>query len=117
MDLSAGIDGQVTAIHRSPGEVLRAGETVMEITRSGTSEVVAWIPATATPGLLAGQSAHVVRSTGQVLPAELVSVGGGPQPIPRQLWYNPAAPEWGIPVRLQVSGGQIGASEPVTVRL
>ena len=117
MDLSAGIDGQVTAIHRSPGEVLRAGETVMEITRSGTSEVVAWIPTTATPGLLAGQSAHVVRSTGQVLPAELVSVGGGPQPIPRQLWYNPAAPEWGIPVRLQVSGGQIGASEPVTVRL
>ena len=117
MKLSAGIDGQVTAIYRSPGEVIGAGDPVMEITRNGTSEVVAWIPATASPGLLAGKSASVVRSTGQVLTAQLISVGGGPQPIPEQLWYNPAAPEWGIPVRLQVSGGQVGASEPVTVRL
>ena len=61
--------------------------------------------------------AWVVRSTGQVVPAALISVGSGPQPLPEQLWHNPAYPEWGVPVRIQLAKGEIGPGEQVVVRI
>jgi multidrug resistance efflux pump len=117
MDLSAGIEGQVTAIYRSPGEVVAAGEVVMEIRQRGTSEVVAWLPYAAASGLVSGSRAHVVRVSGEILAGNLLSVGSGPQQLPVQLWNNPAYPEWGLPVRIKLTGGEVGAAEPVTVRL
>ena len=89
----------------------------MEIRQRGTSEVVAWLPYAAANGLIAGSRAHVVRVSGEILKGNLLSVGSGPQQMPAQLWNNPAYPEWGLPVRIKLTGGEVGASEPVTVRL
>ena len=117
LQLSAGIEGQVTAIFRNPGEVVASGEPVLQVTQTGTDEVLAWLPSAAAGSVLGGRKAHVVRSTGEVLAGQLISVGSGPQQIPAMLWTNPASPEWGLPVRIHLSGAQVGAQEAVTVRI
>jgi len=117
MDLAAAIDGQVTRIYHEPGEIVFGGDPVIQITRTSTSEVLAFVPTPNAIGLEAGVSAWVVRSTGQVVPAALISVGSGPQPLPEQLWHNPAYPEWGVPVRIQLAKGEIGPGEQVVVRI
>lgn len=117
LDLQAGIEGQVTAIYRTAGSVVAEGEWVLQVTRTGTNEVVAWLPTAAADRALSGASAHVVRASGEVLRGQVASVGSGPQPMPQQLWMNPAYPQWGLPVRIQLANGEVGAQEPVTVRI
>lgn len=116
MDLQAGIDGQVVWIYRGPGDVVPAGEPVMQVRRTGTREVVAFLnPAEAT-GLEAGEDATVRRATGEVVHGTLVSVGTGPQPMPAHLWGAATMPEYGVPVRVRLDA-EIAPDEAVTVRL
>ncbi len=117
LELAASIDGQVTAILHQPGEVVQPGQPILEITQTSTDEVLAWLPSAATSEFLAGATAKVVRPSGQILDGELVSVGSGPQPMPAQLWHNPSYPEWGVPVRIQLTDGRVGPQEPVRIRL
>lgn len=118
LDLAAGIEGQVTQIFHTQGDVVQPGDVVMTITKSDTSEVVAWLPSAATTRALAGSKAHVVRASGEVIRGSLVSVGSGIQQMPPQLWTNPAHPEWGLPVRIELAeGNSVGPSEAVTVRI
>lgn len=116
LDLKAGIDGQVTWIYRSPGEVVAAGEPVLQVRRTGTQEVVAFLSPDEVVGLEAGDHALVRRSSGATLDATLLSVGSGPQPLPQILWRNPQYPETGVPVRVRVDG-EVAPDEPVTLRL
>ncbi len=116
MELRAGVEGQVTWIYRSPGEVVPAGEPVLQVRRMGTREVVAFLEPSSVVGLEAGDSAAVQRASGQILRGRLVSVGSGPQPLPQQLWHNPAYPEYGVPVRLELDG-EVAPDETVSVRL
>ncbi|MEZ4235642.1 MAG: HlyD family efflux transporter periplasmic adaptor subunit [Myxococcota bacterium] len=116
LDLRAGIEGQVTWIHRSAGEVVPAGEPIVQIRPTATREVVAFLAPSEANGLAAGDRASVRRSTGEVVGGELVSVGAGPQPLPEPLWRSPGWPEYGIPVRLKLDDA-VGPDEPVTVRL
>jgi HlyD family secretion protein len=117
MDLVAVISGQVTQIYKEPGEIVFAGEPVIQITRTGTSEVLAYVPTASAIGLDAGSTAYVVRGTGQIIRGALVSVGSSPHPLPEQLWHNPAYPEWGVPVRIKLDTGEIGPGEKVAVRI
>ena len=117
MDLTAAIDGQVTMIYKAPGEVVFGGDPILQISRTGTSEVLAYLPTLSAIGLEASAVAWVVRSNGQIIKGALVSVGGSPQPLPEQLWHNPAYPEWGVPIRVKLASGEIGPGEPVVVRI
>ena len=116
MDLAAGIDGQVSWIYRTPGEVVPAGEPILQVRRTATREVVAFVAPSEAVGLEAGGSATVRRSTGEVVRGKLVSVGSGPQPLPMQLWKMPNWPEYGIPVRVELES-EIAPDESVTVRI
>ena len=116
LDLHAGIEGQVTWIYRSPGEVVNAGEPVLQVRRTGTKEVVAFVQAAAVAGLTSGDRASVQRATGQVVFGKLLTVGVGPQPLPERLWHNPAYPEYGVPVRLELDD-EIAPGEAVSIRL
>jgi multidrug resistance efflux pump len=114
--LRAGLDGQVTWIHRNAGEVVPAGEPIVEIRPMATREVVAFLAPNEVRGLTAGDRASVRRATGQVVGGELVSVGSGPQLLPEGLWHLPQLPEYGVPVRLRLDA-DVAPDEPVTVRL
>lgn len=116
MELHAEIDGQVSWIYRTEGEVVPAGEPILQIRRTGTREVVAFLDPAEAVGLEAGDTATVKRATGQVLKGTLVSVGNGPQPLPIQLWKLPSWPEYGVPIRLALDS-EIAPDEPVVVRL
>jgi len=117
MDVKTAIDGQVTMIYKEPGEIVFGGEPVLQVTKTGTTEVLAFLPTPSAIGLDAGSAAWVVRGTGQVIKGALVSVGSSPQALPEQLWHNPAYPEWGVPVRIKLAKGEIGPGELVTVRI
>jgi multidrug resistance efflux pump len=116
MELRAGIQGQVTWIYRVAGEVVPAGEPVMQVRATGTREVVAFLSPAAAAGLEAGQEASVKRSTGQVVSGHLRSVGAGPQPLPVNLWKLPDWPEFGVPVVVDLDT-EIAPDETVTVRI
>jgi multidrug resistance efflux pump len=115
-DLRAGIEGQVTWIYRSAGDVVPAGEPLLQIRRTGTTEVVAFFPPSAVAGLEAGDDASVKRSTGQVVQGHLRSVGSGPQPLPTHLWKLPSWPEYGVPVVVDLDA-EIAPDEAVVVRI
>lgn len=115
--LVAGIHGQVTSIYSMPGEVVAEGAPVLQITRFSTPDVLAYVDVSRSRGLAPGGFVRVARATGELLEGTLLSVGAGPQPLPPMLWRNPAQPEWGVPVRIQLTGGEIAPDEPVVVRL
>jgi multidrug resistance efflux pump len=116
MSLRAGVQGQVTWIYRTEGEVVPAGEPILQVRRTGTRDVVAFVAPAEASGLEQGESATVRRATGEVLRGRLVSVGSGPNLMPEALWYNPTYPEYAVPVRIELDH-EIGPDEPVTVRL
>lgn len=116
MALRSAMGGQVTRIFRTRGEVVPAGEPVLEVRSLGTRDVVAYLQPGEVGGLEQGDRASVRRATGQVVQGRLVSVGSGPQALPEHLWYNPTAPEYAVPVRIELDG-EVGPDEHVTVRL
>lgn len=116
MELKAGIEGQVTWIYRAPGEVVPAGQPVLQVRPTGTHEVVAFVAPKAAVGLEAGEAATVKRATGQVVNGRLKSVGSGPQPLPAHLWKLPNWPEYGVPIVVDLDG-EVGPDELVVVRI
>ena len=116
LSLRAEIDGQVSWIYRQPGEVVRAGDPIVQIRQVGTREVVAFLSPAEATGLEVGERASIRRTSGQVVRGELLSVGAGPQPLPEALWRSPGWPEHGVPIRVRLES-EIGPDEPVTVRL
>jgi len=116
LDLGVARAGQVTRIYHHEGDVVPAGEPVLEVRSLGTTDVVAYLHPGEVGGLEQGQVANVRRATGQVLEGELVSVGSGPQELPAHLWHNPQAPEYLVPVRIRLDS-EVGPDEPVTVRI
>jgi multidrug resistance efflux pump len=117
LELTAGIDGQVTWIYKQAGEVVAAGDPVVRVSRIDTSEVLAWISAGTITGLNPGTDATVIRASGELLHGSVLSVGASPIELPAVLWKNPAAKEWGVPVRIQLAEGRVAPDEPVQVRI
>ncbi len=117
MELTAGIDGQVTWIYRQPGEVVQPGDPIVRVSHIDTSEVLAYISAHAISGLTPGTEALVIRASGELLRGSVKSVGASPIAVPAALWSNPAAREWGVPVRIELAEGRVAPDEPVQVRI
>lgn len=117
LDLTTMIDGQVTALYVMPGEIVQAGQPVVQVRRVATDEVVAWVPASASANVEPGGAARVVRANGEVLGASLLSVGRGLQPLPTSLLYDPQRVEFGVPVRVKLQDGEIAPDEPVMLQL
>ncbi len=116
LDLKAGIEGQVSWIYHNEGEVVVAGDPVIQVRQASTNEIVAFFEPKQVVGITAGDTATVRRSSGQVLNGKLVSVGAGPQPLPIHLWRLPTWPESGVPVGVEVDS-EVAPDEQVTVRI
>ncbi|MCB9673983.1 MAG: hypothetical protein H6737_02645 [Alphaproteobacteria bacterium] len=114
--LRSTLGGQVTAVHRRPGEVVRRGEPVLQVRQAQTDEVIAWVPAGAAVG--SGTPMTVVRADGTELSGAVVSVGAGPTLLPERTWRDPRRQEWGVAIRLRLAEGEaVLPDEPVVVRL
>jgi multidrug resistance efflux pump len=114
--LRAGVNGEVSWVYRRPGDVVAAGDPILQVRPTSTSEIVAFVAPSEAIKLQAGDDASVRRATGQVIQGELVSVGAGPVVMPVQLWRMPSWPEYGVPIRVKVDVA-VGPDEAVTVHL
>jgi len=117
LSLSVPTEGQVTWIHREPGDMVPAGSSVLEVSALSTSEVVAYLEPSTLPDLEAGQSVRVLRGNGENLAGELISVGSGPREMPAMLWHNPSFAQWGVPVRVRLDDAVVAPNERLTVSL
>ena len=117
MTLTSQITGTITSIFRHPGEVVAAGEPILEVTEQYTTEVHAFLQPAVVLHVEQGQSAQLVRQNGEILTGLVVSAGTGPKQMPAILWTNAAAPQWGVPVRIQIQEGQLPSGEPVQVMI
>jgi HlyD family secretion protein len=115
-DLSSRVAGQIVAVYRGPGDVVAAGEPVVRVVPEAASEALAYLPPTTIRRVQPGSVASVVRPTGEVVKASVRSVGASPEQLPAQLWRNSAAPEWGVPVLMDLEGA-VAPGEPLKVRL
>lgn len=116
-DLTAGIDGHVTMIYAAPGSMVSEGLPILEVRKVSTKDVVAYVMTVDTFRLTPGEPAVVVRADGQRLDGRVVSVGGSSQMFPLSLWPYPQAPRFGVPVKIELTNGEIAPDEPVTVRM
>jgi multidrug resistance efflux pump len=116
-EMHSPFEGQVTWIYATPGEVLSAGAPVVRVDRMGTAEVHAFVHPSELHEFENGAAARVVRSSGEVIEGAVVSVGAAPRELPENLWMNPVAPEWAVPVRIQLIDGMVAPDEAVTVRI
>jgi multidrug resistance efflux pump len=117
LSLTAGMDGQVSAVFLRPGDWVTPGIPVLQVSAMSTKEVIGYVEPQKSIDLEAGEFARVVRRNGEVIRGKLQSVGTGPQPTPQQLWADPQRTEWGVPVRIELETGEIGPDEPVTIRI
>jgi multidrug resistance efflux pump len=112
LELRSALSGQVTAVHRRAGEVVRRGDPLLEIRESATDEILAWAPPTI--AIEAGTAMNVVRADGTRMGASVVSVGVGPTLKPANTRLDPKREEWGVAVRLRLeAGATIRPEEPV----
>jgi multidrug resistance efflux pump len=115
-DLSSRVAGQVVAVYRGPGDVVAAGDPVVRVVPEAASEALAYLPPTSIRHIQPGSIGKVVRPTGEVVKASVRSVGASPEQLPALLWQNSAAPEWGVPVLMDLEG-VVAPGEPLRVRL
>ncbi|MFT7521701.1 MAG: multidrug resistance efflux pump, partial [Kiritimatiellia bacterium] len=118
LQLRAEFTGRVTWIHHQAGDVVPAGEPILDISEPTTRQIVGYLPTGLAGQPNVGDSARVIRASGQSLMAKVHSVGLDVRQLPTQLQRNPAAPEWGVPIRVELVGDdKLGPNEPVTLRL
>lgn len=118
LELRSTLSGTVSWVHHQPGDVVRQGDPILDVSEAGTREVVGYLPAALADRAVVGSKARVVRASGQALQAEVRSVGATLRPVPTLIQRNPAVPEWGVPVRVELmSEAVLRPDEPVTVRL
>ena len=117
LELRSPIEGQVTQLESTPGEWLEAGQQVLRISPTSTSEVHVWTDVQVARRSQVGQPATVRRATGERLPALITSVSVERLPLPRALWYRSDIREWGYLVRVHLQGEELTPGEPVRVSL
>ena len=107
LESRAPIAGTVVAVHRYPGQGVRAGDPILTIASEQGRYIVSYVPQERVPPLTVGMAVAVrVRAAG-TRPRDSVVESVGPQvePIPVHQRRNPQVPEWGLPVRVLLPDG------------
>ena len=92
---------------RRVGEVVAAGEPILAVSQREPTEIVAYVSEQQL-GLLEGQMTVDVirtRTPPQTAPSEIRKVGPTIELMPQRLWRNPAVPQWGRPVLIDIPPG------------
>lgn len=120
--LRAPIDGVVSHILLRPGETALAGAAVLAIADPKSTRVVAHIPeGSGHLDVRVGDRVQLQRRTSptQVLEAQVLRVGPAVEEIPLQGRRNPNLVEWGRPVLIAATGGNLDLypGETIEVRI
>ncbi len=101
------MSGRVCAVHRLPGQAVRAGDVVLSVAAGRSQTVVAYLREgqrlDVQPGMPVTVRPRLGRHPG--VPAEVARVGSHIEPIPVHQLRTPEALEWGLPVTILLPPG------------
>ncbi|XXT18266.1 HlyD family efflux transporter periplasmic adaptor subunit [Sorangium sp. So ce429] len=97
--LRAANAGRVASIDRQPGEVVQAGEPLVQLLSARTgARAVACVPERSALGLQEGDAAELWlrdQLVGAAIPGSIVAVGPLVTELPARCWPTPQMPAWG----------------------
>ena len=133
--LKAPIDGVViqirgraneVALHRpgegilhKPGEIVLAGETILTITETRPTEIIAYADETQTGQIKANMEVELVKNNppAQIAKSQIIHVGPAIEPVPMRLLRNINVPQWGRPFLVKIPPGlELTPGELVGIR-
>ena len=115
--LRSPIDGQVTSLFLTTGEVARPGEAILEITPATTHEVHLYLPSPDDDSWQAGSAVAVTDAQGNQHRGQIATLGVDRRQIERQLWRRDNQAEYGYLIRIELSDATLRPGELVLVRL
>jgi len=104
---------------RRAGEVVRAGDTIFAVAELKPSEIVAYISESQLGLVREKTPVEIIknRPPEQKARCEVTYVGPTIELMPEQLWHNPAIPQWGRPIIIEIPEGmELVAGEMVGIR-
>lgn len=123
VELTSPIDGVVIPIHgqrndtllqrpgeelwRQAGEVVNAGDAILAVAEEKPTEIVMYVPEQQLGHLEKGMPVELARTRTppQVVSSTIAHIGPAVELMPQRLWLNPALPQWGLPVLIQIPPG------------
>jgi multidrug resistance efflux pump len=104
---------------RRAGEVVAAGDPIFAVVEVQPREVVAYVNERELGSVREGKVVELVKNTEppQIAKSQVTYVSPVVEQIPERLWLNPAIPQWGRPVVIEIpSGMRVISGELVGVR-
>ena len=104
---------------RQVGEVVQAGESILAIAELKPTEIVAYVSDSQLGLVREKTPVEIVKSRPpeQKAQCEVTYVGPTLELMPEQLWRNPAVPQWGRPVVIEIPEGlELVTGELVGIR-
>ena len=105
LQLRSPLSGTVTKVYRRPGQVVQAGEPILEVASDQGSAIVAYLrqeQQQINPSKGMAVQVYLNRKPAQTVEGEVDSVGGQIEAVPSRQLRDQKVPEWGLPVRVRV---------------
>ncbi len=105
LTIVAPLTGQVSAVHRHPGETVQAGDPIISITDEESHHIVSYVREDQKIRPTKGMRVQIrSRFDGKVVPSEVEEVGPRYAPIPvhHSRAKDPKASEWGLPILIRL---------------
>ncbi len=104
MTLTAPFDGLVSAMYCTQGQAVTAGQTILTLNAPSADFITVWLDQAQVGSITEMTQVEVVKMTTprKIFRSRVMSVGPVIEEMPRQLWKNPAMPQWGRPARIAV---------------
>ncbi|MCY2951376.1 MAG: HlyD family efflux transporter periplasmic adaptor subunit [Planctomycetota bacterium] len=99
------LDGQISAIHRHPGEMVQPGDAIMTITDEQSHHIISYVREDQRIRPAKGMKVRIrSRFDGKTVESEVEEVGPRYAPIPVHHSHakDPVAAEWGLPILIRM---------------
>ena len=115
--LRAPVDGRISEVRAHQGQAVLAGQSLVVLVPEAATEVLAYVPEHLARTVGNGTAVRVASATA-VVDSVVESKGPSVTELPRDLWRNPAVPEYGVPMLVRGLGGlRLLPGERVSVRI
>ena len=105
LQLRSPLSGTVVKVYRRPGQVVQAGELILEVAADQGAAIIAYLrreqqQINPTKGMAV--QVYLNRRPAQTVEGQVDSVGGQIEAVPSRQLRDQKVPEWGLPVRVKV---------------
>jgi hypothetical protein len=89
---------------RKAGEVVAAGDQILEIAESEPNEIIAYVSEMQSTYVSEGMKVQVVNNAdpAQIANVQITYISPVIEKIPERLWIDPRYPQWGRPIIIKI---------------